>query len=196
MPPQSQSKKSHHVCPWWLAYTFDNSLRRMVHPADKTLAPYVRPGMSVADIGCGFGHFTMGLARLVGPQGRVLAVDLQQKMLDKTMARLRKAGLADRAETTPCRAERLGLSGPLDFILAANVVHETPDPAGFFAETAESLAPAGLLYVMEPSFHVPETQFQAELDLAADAGFEIAERPTLTGERCIMLQLANRKARS
>ena len=34
----------HHICPWWLAYTFDNALRRLIHPPQKVLAPYVRLG--------------------------------------------------------------------------------------------------------------------------------------------------------
>lgn len=196
MSSKTSPRVSGHVCPWWLAYTFDNPLRRLAHPADKTLAPYVRSGMKAADIGCGFGHFTMGMARLVGPHGQVLVVDLQQKMLDKTMARLRKAGLADRAEPVRCSGDKLGLRGPLDFMLAANVVHETPDPAFFFEETAQNLAPNGLLYVMEPFSHIREDRFQRELDLAADAGFEVAERPKLIRERCAVLRLIAPKAGS
>jgi ubiquinone/menaquinone biosynthesis C-methylase UbiE len=77
----------HHVCPWWLAYTFDNRLRRLIHNPQKILSGYVQEGMTVMDIGCGMGYFTLGLAELVGDAGQVLAVDLQQQMLDIMMKR-------------------------------------------------------------------------------------------------------------
>lgn len=72
------------ICPWWMTYTFDNPLRRLLHDRRRILGPFVRPGMRVADIGCGMGYFTLGLADLVGPQGKVLAVDLQKRQLEGT----------------------------------------------------------------------------------------------------------------
>jgi hypothetical protein len=41
-----------HVCPWWLAYSFDNRLRRWIHRPELLLGPYVRRGMTVLDLGC------------------------------------------------------------------------------------------------------------------------------------------------
>ena len=82
---------SGHVCPWWLAYTFDNPVRRLVHPPGKILGDYVREGMTVVDVGAGFGHFSIGMARLVGDAGKVVAADLQEKMLEKTLSRARRA---------------------------------------------------------------------------------------------------------
>lgn len=83
-------KSQHRVCPWWVAYLFDNPLRRMIHPAEKILGAYVTEGMTVLDFGCGFGHYALGMARLTGLSGQVFAVDVQQKMLDKTMPGLTK----------------------------------------------------------------------------------------------------------
>jgi ubiquinone/menaquinone biosynthesis C-methylase UbiE len=60
-----KNEKSGHVCPWWLAYSFDNPLRRIFHKPEKIFASMVRPGMTVADIGCGMGYFSLGLARIV-----------------------------------------------------------------------------------------------------------------------------------
>ncbi len=42
---------ANHVCPWWLAYTFDNPLRTFFHKPDQMLSQYVKEGMTVADIG-------------------------------------------------------------------------------------------------------------------------------------------------
>ena len=56
----------HHVCPWWLAYTFDNPLRRLIHKPEKIFDGLVQPGMTVMDVGCGMGYVTLGLAEIVG----------------------------------------------------------------------------------------------------------------------------------
>ena len=66
------------ICPWWLAYTFDHPLRRLVHRPRTLYGAYVCEGMTVCDLGCGLGFNTMGLAELVGPNGRVIAVDGDQ----------------------------------------------------------------------------------------------------------------------
>ena len=73
-----------HVCPWWLAYTFDNPLRKIFHKPQKMLDPYVKAGMKVMDIGCGMGFFSIGMAKLVGDKGKIFSVDLQPKMLEVT----------------------------------------------------------------------------------------------------------------
>ena len=64
------------VCPWWLCYSFDNPLRRFIHDPAHLLAPYVKPGMTVVDVGCGMGYFTIPLARIAGPGGLVIGLDL------------------------------------------------------------------------------------------------------------------------
>ncbi|MGD9581250.1 MAG: methyltransferase domain-containing protein, partial [Vampirovibrionia bacterium] len=66
-----------HVCPWWKAYFFDNALRRFLQKPHKLLKPYVKPGMSTMDVGCGMGMFVIEMAKLVGDSGKVYAVDLQ-----------------------------------------------------------------------------------------------------------------------
>lgn len=82
-----------HVYPWWGSYFLDNPLRRLIHAPEKIIGPYVRPGMTVMDVGCGMGLFSMPMARIVGNQGRVIAVDLQQEMFD-VLRRAEQAGVA------------------------------------------------------------------------------------------------------
>ena len=65
------------VCPWWLGYLLASRIRRWISDDPrKLLAPYVREGMTVFEPGPGMGYFTVELARLVGPVGRVVAVDV------------------------------------------------------------------------------------------------------------------------
>lgn len=175
-----------HVCPWWLAYTFDNFLRRLVHPPEATLAPYVRPGMRTADLGCGFGHFALGMARLVGESGRVHVVDVQKQMLDKTMQRARKQGLDRRVFPVLVKPGDLGVDPDQDFVLASNMLHEAPNPKDLLRQVFGCLKPGGVFYVMEPSFHVNPSLFEDEVGLARAAGFIEVERPTLRRERCVV----------
>src|SRR5574340_883517 len=137
------------VCPWWLCYSFDNPLRRLFHDPERLLGPYVKPGMTVVDIGCGMGYFTIGLARLAGPEGKVIAVDLQQRMLDALSRRARRAGGADRIVLNRCGRESLGVEEPADFALAFWMAHEVPDPSRFFGEISAFLKAEGRLLLVE-----------------------------------------------
>src|SRR5574341_1266039 len=95
----SQPGAGSHVCPWWLAYTFDNPLRRLAHDAGKILSPYLREGMTAVDLGCGMGYFSIAMAGIVGNQGTVISVDIQKEMLAVLRRRAEKAGVMDIART-------------------------------------------------------------------------------------------------
>ena len=99
-------------------------LRRFLHDPDALLASHVRPGMTVADIGCGMGYFSLALARLVGEKGQVLSVDLQQEMLDRVRTRALKQGLAGTIRTVLAGKNDITITGPVDFILTFWMVHE------------------------------------------------------------------------
>ena len=77
----------HRVCPWWLGYVLASPLRRLLQDPVAIVQPYISPGMTVLEPGPGMGFFTIELARLVGGTGRVIAVDIQPKMLDGLKAR-------------------------------------------------------------------------------------------------------------
>jgi len=72
----------HGVCPWWIGYLLASPLRRLQCDPAALLAPYVREGVAVLEPGPGMGFFTLELARRVGPTGRVIAVDIQPRMID------------------------------------------------------------------------------------------------------------------
>ena len=169
-----------HTCPWWFGYFLLNPLRRFVQPPSRFLGPFVRPGMVVVEPGCGMGYFTLDLARMVGPTGRVVAIDLQQEMLDGLRRRAVRAGLAAGIDVRLARPDRLGiddLAGRVDFVLAFYVVHELPEPAAFFAEVAAALKPGGVLLVVEPPLHVSRAEFEASLGIAGRAGLTVTRPP-------------------
>jgi SAM-dependent methyltransferase len=86
-----------HTCPWWFGYFLLSPIRRFVQKPTRILRPFVRTGMLVVEPGCGMGFFTLDLVRMVGPQRRVVAADLQEKML---------AGLRRRAQGGRRRSRR------------------------------------------------------------------------------------------
>lgn len=175
-----------HVCPWWGGYFLDNPVRRWLHYPERILGPYVKPGMTTLDFGCGMGMFSIGLARLVGPQGRVVSVDLQQEMLDVLQRRAQKAGVADRIQTHRCEANAIGLETPVDFALAMYSAHEVPDLRRLLAEIHGLLKPQGRFLVVEPIGHVPAADFQAMLSTAEELGLHVQERPHVRMSRAVL----------
>jgi ubiquinone/menaquinone biosynthesis C-methylase UbiE len=170
-----------HVCPWWIGYLLVSPVRRWLQNPDELIAPYVTPGMTVLEPGPGMGFFTLPLARRVG-SGRVIAVDVQAKMLNALRSRATKAGLVQRIETRLADAESLridDLKGTVDFVLAVAVVHEMPAAEIFFREAAAALAPGGRLLLAEPSGHVSEAKFANQLEYAGRAGLALKQRPAM-----------------
>jgi len=168
------------VCPWWLGYALIIPWRKLVQDPHEILAPHVREGMTVLEPGCGMGYFTLELARLVGERGRVVAVDMQEKMLEGLKRRARKALVESRIETRRVQQDSLGiadLSGRVDFALLFAMVHEVPDAARFLAEIAGALTPGGRTLVAEPSGHVTAKDFEQTLALCEKAGLRVVGRP-------------------
>jgi ubiquinone/menaquinone biosynthesis C-methylase UbiE len=176
-----------HVCPWWLCFTFDNPLRKLIHNPESILRPYFRAGDRVIDIGAGMGYFSISLARLVGPTGRVTAIDLQPRMLSALVKRARRAGVAERIVTHLVAPDSLGWQDPADFILAFYVVHEVPDQRAFLTEISQMLKPAGRFLLVEPKIHVSGKSFQRTLETAKDVGFLLKERPKIRWSHSALL---------
>jgi ubiquinone/menaquinone biosynthesis C-methylase UbiE len=128
------------------------------------------------------GYFTLELARLVGSSGRVVCVDVQPQMIERLKRRVARAGLQDRVDARIAPAQSMGigdLSASVDFTLAFAVVHEFPDAGRFFEELAAASKPGASVLVAEPSGHVKNSDFDAQLQSAAKAGFSLAARPTI-----------------
>jgi ubiquinone/menaquinone biosynthesis C-methylase UbiE len=178
-----------HVCPWWFAYSFDNVLRRLVHDPPAMVGSCLGEGGTALDVGPGMGHFTIGMARIVGPEGKVYAVDLQQKMLDVTMKRAARAGVADRIEPRLCRQDSLALGAlNADFALVFWMAHEVPDPGRLFGEIHGALREGDRLLYAEPSFHVKEELFRSIITDAKGVGFTREAEPKVRFSRAALLR--------
>ena len=153
-----------HICPSWGGFLIDNPLRRLLHNPTKILGPYVRAGMTVMDVGCGWGIFSIAMAKMVGDEGRVIAVDLQQQMLDVMMKRAEKAGVAHRIQPHHCKADDLGVDVAVDFALAFAIVHEVSLRRTLLEQIHRCLKPEGKFLVAEPWLHVSGKDFDKNGD--------------------------------
>ncbi|MGO4881854.1 MAG: class I SAM-dependent methyltransferase [Bryobacteraceae bacterium] len=183
----------HSVCPWWIGYLLASPLRRLQHDPAKIVAPWVREGMTVLEPGPGMGFFTLALARRVGPSGRVVAVDIQPKMLDRLKRRAADAGLSARIDIRLAQPDSMGISdlaGTVDFVLAFAMVHEMPSAAEFFRQSALAMKPGAHLLLAEPAGHVKPALFAAELESAAQAGLQVSDRPAIRRSQAAVLTRA------
>ncbi len=169
-----------HVCPWWGGYFIDNPLRRLLHKSERFLAPFVSPGMTVLDFGCGMGFTSIAMARLLAGRGTVIAADLQPQMLRTVEKRARRAGQAERIETHRCQKDSLALDRAVQFALAFWSAHEVPDLGKLLAEVHACLVPGGKFLVVEPRGHVTPGDIVAMTEKAERTGFEtLPERPVV-----------------
>jgi ubiquinone/menaquinone biosynthesis C-methylase UbiE len=176
-----------HVCPWWYAYFFDNWFRRILYKPERLFGRYVREGMTVLDIGCGMGYNAIALARMVGERGRVIATDVQEKMLDVLRRRAERAGVARRIETRQSRPDSMGIDTEVDFAVAFWVVHEVPDAARLMEEVRSCLAPDAKFVVVEPQGYVSAESFREMLDVAEKAGLRVWDEPRIPFSRSAVL---------
>jgi ubiquinone/menaquinone biosynthesis C-methylase UbiE len=135
--------------------------------------------MRALDFGCGMGIFSLEIARLVGKDGHVLAVDLQQQMLDVVSKRAAKSGVDQRIHTHRCSVDSLDLEEPVDFALAFYSAHEVPESGRLLREIHALLQPGCQFLAVEPVGHVTRRAFDRMAASAEETGFQLAERPRI-----------------
>lgn len=167
-----------HVCPVWVGHLLASPLRKLLDNPVKRLSPYVSSGMTVIDVGCAMGFFSLPIAEMVGPSGRVICIDLQEKMVQALYRKAKKKNLLDSIEARVCRRDSLNiddLDNTADLVLAIAVVHEVPDAVSFMAELYGVTKEGGKLLVIEPGGHVSEEDFKVTVDAAVNSGFTVLE---------------------
>lgn len=168
------------VCPVELANSLDSKIRRWLQDPRKILSPYIREGMTVLDFGCGPGFFSLEMARMVGPQGKVISADMQEGMLQMVRDKIRGTELEQRIALTKCDQTGINVTEKIDFGMAFFVVHEVPDKQRLFSEFIPLLKDGAQFLIVEPKlFHVSHTQFEQTLQIAQGAGFKINQGPKL-----------------
>lgn len=164
--------KHFRTCPWWLAPTFDNPLRQFVHNPDEILRGLILPGQTVIDLGCGMGYFSVAMAKMVAPDGKVIAVDLQRQMLAKARQRAERAGLLPWVIFHQCTPDQIDVSANVDFALAFWMVHEVRNKQAFLRQVFDLFKPQGKFLIVEPKLHVSKSAFEQTIQAAQAIGWE------------------------
>ena len=178
------------VCPVEYAGVLDFSLRKLIQNPRKILRPYISEGMTVLDIGCGPGFFTMEMAKIVGISGKVIAADLQEGMLRKLEDKIRNTEFQNIIQLHKCGEDKIGLSEKVDFVLVFYMLHEVPDQIRFFKEISTLLKPDAKIMIVEPLFHVSKNDFASLIESVRGLGFKLIDRPKIFFSRAIVIGIA------
>ena len=179
-----------HICPWWMGYFLINPLRKTGQNPGKILSEFVKPGMQVMDYGCAMGYFSIPMAKMTGRNGKVVCVDIQQRMLDKLEKRAKRAKLEHTILTrrTGIHDSFEELRSQIDFALLFAVVHEVPDKKDLFTRLYNILKPGGKILFAEPSGHVFPAEFEKSVSIAESAGFIRSGERTIYRSHSLVLE--------
>ena len=109
----------------------------------------LRPGDTVADVGCGTGFFTRRMAVAIRPGGIAYGVDVQPEMLEQLERNAEEAGLDNIEPVLSTDTDPKLPKGQIDWILIVDVYHEMQEPEEMLAALRESLAPDGRVALLE-----------------------------------------------
>lgn len=189
MPDEAMGR----ICPPAHVKWLNSPLRRLIQNPKKIMGKYISMGDTAVDLGCGGGYFTVALAKMVGDNGRVIAMDLQKEMLDFTKDYAAKKGVLDRITLHQCQEKDIGLPGlKVDFALAFYMVHEVPDRVRFLRQVAELLKPTAHFMVIEPNHHVSGKQFEQILGEVNSVGLQMIRPVKTFGSKGMLLRLATK----
>jgi ubiquinone/menaquinone biosynthesis C-methylase UbiE len=128
----------------------------------------IQPGMTVADVGAGAGYQSLRLARRVGPEGTVLATDVQPQMLQMLRANARAAGVANIKPILCTQDDPKLPEGAVDLILLVDVYHEVSEPEAMLRAWRKALKPGGRLVLVEFRAEDPEVPIKPEHKMSLD----------------------------
>ena len=182
-------KDRNRVCPVELADSLDSKVRRWLQDPYKIIKPYIKEKMTVLDIGCGPGFFTIPIADFVGKDGKVIAADMQEGMLQKLWHKIQGTEFEQRIKLHKAEQNKIGVTEKVDFVLAFFMVHEVPDKENFFKELKSILNDNGVVFIVEPKlFHVSKKAFSETVKMAESFGLKLVENPRLLLSWAVLLR--------
>jgi ubiquinone/menaquinone biosynthesis C-methylase UbiE len=163
--------------PQFMANIIDNPLRRKIQsPSEMPLRHNIEPGMTVLEVGPGNGRYTIETARRVGQTGKVIAIDIEPKMIERVTRRARDEGVTNIEAKTANVYDLPFEDGLFDAIYMITVISEIPEPERAMREFSRVLSPFGLLAFSElltdPDYPLAETLIR----MAGTADFRLKRR--------------------
>jgi ubiquinone/menaquinone biosynthesis C-methylase UbiE len=168
------SRRHEMPCPSWLGWLveMDNPFTKINHACVIVGLLELTPGMKVLDAGCGPGRLTLPLAEVVGSQGEVVAMDVQDAMLTRVRKKMQARGLQNVQYLRAGLGEGKLPEAYFDRALLVTVLGEIPNQLAALKEIHGSLKPGGILSVTETIFD-PHFQRRETVSLVAKAaGFK------------------------
>ena len=172
--------KKTDVCPWQTGNLLMLSVRRLVHNPNRIIKPYITEGMTVMDVGCGMGYFTIPMAQMIGESGHVIAADVQQEMLTGMLIHAEKAGVKKQIEPRLCERNTMNIQdlyGTVQFVILFMMLHEVPDHERLVQEVYDVLEPGGKILFAEPLIHVGRESFVQSLEVMKRVRLTVVETP-------------------
>ena len=182
------SKDGNRICPVEKAGVLDNKFRKIFQNPYKILNSYIEKGMTVLDVGCGPGFFSIEMAKMVGNSGCVIASDLQNEMLQILQNKIKGSNIENRILLHKCEENRIGISKKVNFILLFYMVHEVKNKRIFFEELLTILHKNGKVLIVEPPFHVSKSEFEKMIQLTIDIGFLKIGTPKMLFHKTVVLK--------
>ena len=127
----------------------DNLIRRLMSPPEKKISKFVHSGIIAADLGCGPGYFTIPMAEMTGPTGKVYAVDSDQRSIQALTTKSESRGLESVIQAHTASAADVSFipNGFVDFVFANGMLCCMNDHERAVAEIKRILKPSGEAYL-------------------------------------------------
>ncbi len=166
----------------------EGNLRRKLQNPKKILEKYIQKDMKILDMGCGPGVFSIELAKMIGPKGKIIAADLQEEMLEKLRIKLKDNNLKSKIKLHKCKKDKIDLKEKVDFVFAFYVVHELSNKKSFFEEISKITTKKAKLFIVEPKFHLSKKDFEKTIEMAEKTGFKIIEKPSIFLSMAVIME--------
>jgi ubiquinone/menaquinone biosynthesis C-methylase UbiE len=136
--------------PQWMANLIDNPFRRKIQPPEETAIRHgIKPGMRILEVGPGNGTYTLASARQVGPDGEVVAIDIEPKMIERVQRRIEAEGITNIKARVADVYELPFDDNSFDLVYMITVINEIPNIPAALVEFQRVLKPSGKLVFSE-----------------------------------------------
>ncbi len=178
-----------HLHPLENASALESRFRRWLQNPKRILKKHIRQGMTVLDLGCGTGYFTIEIAKLLNGKGKVIAIDVQEGMLEILKQKLKDSNLKQQIQILNNHEKSLGFTEKVDFILAFYSFHEMKYIDDIIQSLKEVAKPETKILISEQRVHVSKEMFDCIISRMTNNGFIVCERPRIFFSRSVVMKI-------